>query len=396
MRSVLKRCFSSSLSVRGRELAIADLLDSPAVTEVSVKSRNLPSERPNSPVESTSSSVCPDASYGIDPYWPPDPDAIFASRDQILYPAGPEEIEVLSRSPVQYADPHYAPNSVIVRITSLSAAVTSPVLRVVRNRQFGARGDESLEILGIGWCVSFLMASLGFWQLRRMEFKRLSIERRRDRLAQGKLILTGSPFPWSHWSTTPAEWEFRQVEVSGVLDTSREMLIGPRSMRFASDGGPAAIGYQIICPLILQDGSQILVNRGSLPLDCMDKPRNVQKVKIRGVLVSGELAGGKEWWRLPNKPADNKFVYAVVEDLAEGAQISTNFDEARLLMLNALEVVGMQKQPKFIMKKFDDYLAFYGDEHTHFWYAIQWFSCAAVLAGMTCYRYLFFFRKYRW
>ena len=55
----------------------------------------------------------------------------------------------------------------------------------------------------------------------------------------------------------PAEW--RSVEASGTYDTGAEVLIRNRSF----DGAP---GYHVVTPLVIADGTALLVNRGWIPL----------------------------------------------------------------------------------------------------------------------------------
>ena len=336
----------------------------------------------------------------LSPLWKHDADAIYSGKDQVLYPASQEEIEILSRNKNLFSDPQKVQDSIIIRIVSLADPVTSPVGRVFRNRQFGIRDDEGYQVLATGLCISALLCSLGFWQLRRMEFKRKTIELRRDRMAQPLIACNQSPFPWSQ---DVASWEHRQVQVRGMFDSRREILIGPRPISFVKDhSSPVhdSVGYLVITPLLLQDGSQLLVNRGFLPLSqAKDRKFDApQWVNVRGVLSCGELPGGREWWRLPNNVADRKFLYADPYELATATSISRNFREASQAFLIAFEVIPESGEidKSFKMKHRGDILAVYGDEHTHLWYAVQWFLSAGLLTTMTLFRWVTYFRKYRW
>merc|ERR1711953_1304848 len=98
---------------------------------------------------------------------------------QVLWPATKEDIEILSESKLLYPAPYEVEGSVIIRLVRLSDPVTSPVARVVRNRQFGIRGNEKWQLLCMGAVSCLFIYCLGFWQLKRMEWKRNLIEMRR-------------------------------------------------------------------------------------------------------------------------------------------------------------------------------------------------------------------------
>eukprot|EP00913_Durusdinium_trenchii_P034085 g31904.t1 len=70
---------------------------------------------------------------------------------QVLWPATQEDIEILSQSDQLYPRPFQVEGSVIIRLVRLSDPVTSPVGRMVRNRQFGIRGNEKWQLLATGF-----------------------------------------------------------------------------------------------------------------------------------------------------------------------------------------------------------------------------------------------------
>jgi cytochrome oxidase assembly protein ShyY1 len=229
-----------------------------------------------------------------------------------------------------------------------------------------------------------------------MTWKKDLIDLRRDRLSQDTFDLQSSPFPWQ---ADPSEWEYRTVQLSGYLDHTREMRVGPRSFAFSVESA-GEVGFLLVTPLILKDGSQILVNRGAMSLkELANRPVQIpEPVTVRGVLVRGELGGAPEWWRLKNRPHNQQFLYLDAKDLASVSGITHNFREASVFVVSALEEKrhegGGSRGPKITRKKKDDFMLFYGDEHTHLWYAAQWFISAALLATMTCYRT--YFLAFKW
>ena len=327
---------------------------------------------------------------------------------QIIYPAEEEDIEILSQSKLKFADPRLTEGSVVIRIVRLSDPVTSPVARVQRNRFFGIRGYEKWTFLAWGLCVSLAVASLGVWQLRRMDFKAKLIERRRNRLNQPRVAVSESPFPWSE--NNLVDWEYRPVEVRGVFDHSKEMYIGPRSSGLSVEkegyGDVSQAGYLVVTPLMLPDGNSILVNRGLLSSDFL-RGRNYSKredpewVTVRGILVTGELSGiSNDIFRVKNSIADKNFIYLVPADLAECAR-PRNYQECKLAVVNAYDclydsgVKNKSSRLPFKMKRKSDYMCFYADEHMHFNYAMQWFGMATVFLSMTLYKFVEMSR-WRW
>ena len=101
---------------------------------------------------------------------------------QILYPAEKEDVDILMNSEKSYIRPNDAEGGTIVRLVRLSDPVTSPVARTFRNSVYGVRGTEKWDHLGFGLFCSFLVSSLGFWQLERMKWKKNLIEIRTERL----------------------------------------------------------------------------------------------------------------------------------------------------------------------------------------------------------------------
>jgi cytochrome oxidase assembly protein ShyY1 len=322
---------------------------------------------------------------------------------QMIYPAEEEDIEILSQSKVKFADPRMTEGSVVIRIVRLSDPVTSPVSRVARNRFFGIRGTEKWTFLAWGLCASLGVASLGVWQLRRMDYKAKLIERRQKRLNVPKTIVKSSPFPWNE--NNLVDWEYRPVEVTGVFDHSREMFVGPRatgiSVENRSYGEVSQAGYAVVTPLMLSDGSTMLVNRGTLSAEWIRgrQGEDPEWVTVRGILVSGELSGiANDLFRVKNNTTDKVFIYLVPSDLSESVA-PRNHSECKLAIVSATDVRYHDNpnrvRPPFKMKKKSDYMCFYADEHMHFNYAMQWFGMASVFLGMTVFKFAEMVR-WRW
>ncbi|MBX5082970.1 SURF1 family protein [Rhizobium lentis] len=111
-------------------------------------------------------------------------------------------------------------------------------------------------------CLALLAATLialGTWQVERLAWKR-------DLIARVEERVHASPVPAparADWAKVNAvDDEYRRVTVAGTLANDKETLV------YASTAlGP---GYWVITPLMLADGTAVLVNRGFVPTDRRD------------------------------------------------------------------------------------------------------------------------------
>jgi surfeit locus 1 family protein len=109
--------------------------------------------------------------------------------------------------------------------------------------------------------LALLFIRLGVWQLDRLEHRQAQNAVATDRL-QGEVV----PFDEALESAVGdlSELEYRRVALSGEFDPTEEVLI-----RSQVELGSA--GFHVITPMVLEDGTAALVNRGWVPLD-MDSP----------------------------------------------------------------------------------------------------------------------------
>jgi len=103
---------------------------------------------------------------------------------------------------------------------------------------------------------------LGTWQLYRRGKK---VEEMKERAWR----MTRPPIGIAELSCCLAseadecDCEYRRVRLLGRFDEGRALLLGPRPK--SGDKGTVESGYEVIAPLTLHDGSQVLVNRGWVP-----------------------------------------------------------------------------------------------------------------------------------
>jgi cytochrome oxidase assembly protein ShyY1 len=92
-----------------------------------------------------------------------------------------------------------------------------------------------------------VMVLLGNWQLHRYQ-ERSAVNERIDSAAQEAPV----PLP----AKPPAAWS--RVTATGRYDTTNEILVRGRTV----DG---QVGFEVVTPLVLADGSALLVDRGWVP-----------------------------------------------------------------------------------------------------------------------------------
>ena len=133
------------------------------------------------------------------------------------------------------------------------------------------------HVLVVAVCVLFV--SLGFWQIRRLEERRLEnvvVANRvaADPLAIEELIRGAGPDLDS--------LEFRRATATGEFEPSEEVLV-----RSQIHQGTA--GWHVITPLVLADGRALLINRGWVPLE-MDAVPVPAAPPVGEVTISGWLS----------------------------------------------------------------------------------------------------------
>ncbi|KAJ1876806.1 surf-like protein, partial [Kickxella alabastrina] len=111
----------------------------------------------------------------------------------------------------------------------------------------------------IGMCTIPLIAlGLGTWQAQRLKWKLALLDEVNDRMHRRPVAL-----PLKVTTDEISRNEYRKVIVYGEFDHKNEMLIGPRSYETEP-------GFIVITPLVREDGSRVLVNRGWIKRELKD------------------------------------------------------------------------------------------------------------------------------
>ena len=232
------------------------------------------------------------------------------------------------------------------------------VLRLVFSRQWIL--TTLIVIAGSALCVS-----LGLWQL--------------DRLSQRRAFnihyLAASALPMLKISDAPrldlASMEYRAVQISGTYDPVNQVVL--RNQYYETQPG-----YYLLTPLVLSDGTALLVERGWIPAAGNAASADWRQydqpgiVTISGILRLGqtqpEMGGLPDSTLTPGKTRLDYWNIINVERIARQVPykllpvfVQPNADPTRAQPPYPF-------QPEIVI-----------DEGPHFGYALQWFTFSALL-----------------
>ncbi len=171
----------------------------------------------------------------------------------------------------------------------------------------------ALRILGVTpslWPTAITLVAvvttlgLGVWQVQRLFWKQALIDARQTKSKARPLARLPIAFD-------PARHAFRRAQVTGRFLHRKELYLGARSLN-------GNLGFHVMTPLKLADGSHLLVNRGWIPTSL--KTASLRAAgQVRGqVTVTGYLREPQApgWVTRDNKPGINMWYYVDVAAMA--------------------------------------------------------------------------------
>lgn len=210
-----------------------------------------------------------------------------------------------------------------------------------------------------------LCVRLGIWQLDRLEQRRAFNAHIEAMWAAEPLILTGQT------TSDLTTMEYRAVQVSGTYDFENQIVLRNRYYQ-------NQYGYNLLTPLLLDDGSAVLVERGWIPADGNDSPAGWRRYDQTGrITVQGQIRLGQ-----------------VEPDLGGVPDPTLEPGQTRLEFWNIVNLERIQKQvsypllPIFVQPDVDPEdttppIPYQPEidltEGPHFGYALQWFTFATIL-----------------
>lgn len=210
-----------------------------------------------------------------------------------------------------------------------------------------------------------LCARLGIWQLDRLDQRRMANAHFESVRAMPTLELAGAT------TEDLTAQEYRAVTARGVYDFEHQVALRNRD----HDG---VLGYHLLTPLVLGDGTAVLVERGFIPAEGNAAPADWRKYDQPGeVAVSGILHLGQ---------TEPGFGAAADPALASG---QTRLDFWIIVNLDRIaEQLPYPLLPVFIQPDMDPnddeppiayQYQYEVTEGPHLGYAGQWFTFAALL-----------------
>ncbi|QQO18506.1 SURF1 family protein [Bradyrhizobium diazoefficiens] len=254
--------------------------------------------------------------------------------------------------------------------------------RTVTNKASGVRSkavrSPSLWLTVLSLTAFALLIALGVWQIERRAWKLALIDRVEQRVhAPAQPI----PSPASWPAVSAADDEYRHVSVTGRFLHDRETLV-----QAVTEEGP---GYWVLTPLLRDDGTQVLINRGFVPPERRDASARRDgnpdgQVEITGLLRMTEPRGG---FLRNNVPRHNRWYSRDVAAIAAARglhDVAPFFVDADAGSQSAGGPIGGLTVVRF--------------PNNHLIYALTWFTLAFMLAGrlLVTFRDGLFRRKKRW
>ncbi|MCV2877381.1 SURF1 family protein [Sedimentimonas flavescens] len=207
-------------------------------------------------------------------------------------------------------------------------------------------------ILGLGGCA--ILLSLGFWQLRRLEWKE-------TKLAQIEAQIAGASQELPAPGTPSEPLKYQPVQMAGGT-TGQEILV------LSGQKGVGA-GYEVIAAFETGEGRRVLLDRGFIREERRDAAR-----PPTALIVTGNLHWPTETDSYTPAPDAKTGIWFARDVPAMAAALGT---EPIMVVASALEGDTQGVEPRAITIS--------GIPNDHLNYAITWFSLALVWAGMTAF-----------
>jgi surfeit locus 1 family protein len=232
------------------------------------------------------------------------------------------------------------------------------------------QASRSRWIIALATLVAVVItASLGAWQLRRGAQKQGLAQALSDRAAMPPL----AELPSTRGDEVEASWH-RRITLRGRWLPQHTVYLDNRQMSLA-EGQKQRVGFEVLTPLALPDGTAIIVQRGWMPRDFMERQKLATVPTPQGeATVEGRYA--------PPPPR----LYEFKVEGAPMSRVRQNLD------LDAYsQETGVVLRPGSVIQTVDD--ASSGVLHRrwtmpdsgvarHHGYAFQWFGLSLLLVGL--------------
>ena len=206
-------------------------------------------------------------------------------------------------------------------------------------------------LLGIAGCAVLIW--LGVWQVQRLAWKEAILADIDNRLAQ-------APTPLD-LTMTETDDEYRRVSLSGTPTGEEHNVL--------TSGTAAGTGYRVISKVTLDDGTDVMVDQGLLPLETKDAPPPTDTIEVTGTILWPDDKHGST--PDPDLPKNIWFARNVPD-------MSGHLDTAPIMVI-ASETTPPDPRVTPLPVTTSNI------KNDHFEYAVTWFLLAAVWAIMSLY-----------
>ena len=211
--------------------------------------------------------------------------------------------------------------------------------------------------------IAGVFIRLGIWQLDRLAERRTfnaAIAERTEIAPVDLNELLGN--------VAVSDREYRRVVVAGTFDVDGEVLIRSRT-----HNGEA--GFHVVTPLLLNDGSAVLVNRGWVPLDLDTPPVSPALPSVGPVEVTGTVRESQSAPALgPRDPSEGKLERFYWIDIPR-LQQQSSYPLTPISLELVVQVPAQSGRLPIPVP------ARTLTEGSHLAYAVQWFAFALIGLG---------------
>ncbi|KAJ2008133.1 surf-like protein [Coemansia thaxteri] len=217
--------------------------------------------------------------------------------------------------------------------------------------------------------IPLIAFGLGTWQIQRLKWKMALLDDVNDRMHRRPVAL-----PLRVTAEEINRNEYRRVIVHGVFDHANEMLVGPRSYE-------SEPGFIVVTPLVREDGSRVLINRGWIKRELQDpKLRPESQTADPVTLVAFVRASpGKNKFTPPADPENKQWFNLDLELMAKhtGSQEVLleviQPESAAAVILDARSGIPLGAPSQVDIR------------NNHLQYTLTWYAMSAITGAMLFY-----------
>jgi len=197
-----------------------------------------------------------------------------------------------------------------------------------------------------------ILCALGAWQIQRLEWKTNLLTHLDAEYARAAAKTNLKP------ADLRGDFLFKRGQVHGTYAFNEEILIGPRMYE-------DAMGFHVITPLRLRDGSYLLVDRGWVPQNWTDASKRPDAANVTGLLRRPDAANS---FTPVNHPDKNQWYNINPDEIAAAKHLDKI--SPYVLYAEGAARAGVYPIPQGAKPQLPN---------NHFFYAIFWFSMAGAL-----------------